>query len=73
MPDAWTFVQRFPDKCVAEVSRKGISEPCDKPAVAVAWGDAEGEMHWPVCAYHTRGRKLISLTDVIIQFGAAHA
>ena len=57
------FVQRFPEKCCAEVSRKGESQPCDKTAYAVASGD--GGRYWPVCIHHARGRQLLSLADLL--------
>jgi len=62
------FLRRFPDKCCAEVSRQGETQPCDKTAVAVAVGDADGvdDLHWwPVCAFHTRGRAMVSLSDLL--------
>lgn len=54
--DRMTFLRRYPDKCCADVSRKGESQPCDKLAVAVAL-DTEDDW-WPVCAYHARGRMM---------------
>jgi hypothetical protein len=66
--DALRFIRRFPDKCCVEVSRKGESQPCDKPAVAVASGVDEWEDQdcwWPVCAHHSRGRRMVSLPDLI--------
>lgn len=39
------------DSCHEEVTRKGILQPCGKPAVAVR-DDPEGP--YPVCARHAR-------------------
>jgi hypothetical protein len=58
------YIRRFSDKCCAEVSRGGESQPCDKTAVAVTI-DAEDQHWWPVCAYHTRGRYMVPLTDLL--------
>lgn len=44
----WHYIDKFPGECTMEVSRKGNTEPCDKPAYAIAF-DAEG--YWPVCQY----------------------
>lgn len=68
--DDLRFVVKFPDKCCAEVSRNGQSQPCDKPAVAVAHGDTDGwrcgsDSWWPVCPHHTRGRRMVLLADLI--------
>lgn len=60
------FVRKYPDKCCAEVTRRGEPQPCDKVAVA-----AKRDIHgapWPVCAYHTRGQmvplaELLATTD----------
>lgn len=57
-------IRRFPDKCCAEVSRFGESQPCDKTAVAVT-ADAEDGHWWPVCKHHARGRQVVSLTELI--------
>lgn len=63
-PDPWHFVEKFPGECTAEVSRKGNgnSEPCEKPAYAVAF-DAEG--FWPVCIHHARGQALVTLAEIL--------
>jgi hypothetical protein len=45
------FVRRFPDTCTEDVTRKGESQPCDKPAVAARLDPEEGTPY-PVCAYH---------------------
>lgn len=59
------FLRKYPDKCCAEVSRKGELQPCDKTAVAVTV-DAETGQWWPVCPHHTRGRQMISLADLLL-------
>lgn len=61
------FITKFPDKCCAEVSRNGESQPCDKVAVAVALqaDGYEDNCWWPVCPFHTRGRKMVPLADLI--------
>lgn len=60
------FVLKYPHECCAAVSRKGESEPCNKTAVAVAAGEDDGgPMWWPVCAYHARGRDMVSLAELI--------
>lgn len=64
------FVQRFPEECCAEVTRKGEAQPCGKTAVAVAVGadeDSDHAMWWPVCAYHTRKTKLVPLTELLFR------
>jgi hypothetical protein len=62
--DWMRFVRKFPDKCCAEVSRDGESQPCDKTAVAVAYGD-EDPRYWPVCKSHVRGREIVSLAELL--------
>ena len=63
------FVLKYPDQCCAEVSRKGESQPCDKPAYAVTVGAADDYddpgRWWPVCIYHARGRTLVPLSELI--------
>jgi hypothetical protein len=57
------YVRRFSDKCCAEVSRRGESQACDKTAVAVT---VDADQHWwPVCAFHTRGRYMVPLSDLL--------
>lgn len=63
--DRMQFVLKFPGECCVEVSRDGEAQPCDKPAVAVAIGDAESDNYWPVCAYHSQGRAMLFLPDII--------
>ena len=63
--DDLRYLRRFSDRCCAEVIRNGETQPCDKPAVAVADGDAESDAWWPVCPHHTRGRKMVPLPDLI--------
>jgi hypothetical protein len=58
----WHFIEKFPNECTAEVSRKGNTEPCDKPAYAIAF-DAEG--YWPVCISHARGQALVPLAEIL--------
>lgn len=44
-------------ECHEGIIRKGIDQPCDKPAVAERWDEREEFPGWyPVCARHTRGR-----------------
>lgn len=67
--DNLRFLLRFPDRCAAEVTRVGESQPCDKVAVAVAEGDTDGwrcgfDAWWPVCPHHSRGRKMVPLAVV---------
>jgi hypothetical protein len=60
------FVLKFPDRCCAEVSRRGESQPCDKTAVAVAVSsEAYDPGWWPVCRKHLHGRELVPLEDVL--------
>jgi hypothetical protein len=64
------FALKFPDKCCAEVTRRGNSEPCDATAVAVAASSEEYDPGWwPVCRKHLRGRELVPLEDVLAAFG----
>jgi len=63
--DDLRFIKRFPDKCCAEVSRGGEAQPCDKTAVAVTYGEAETDSWWPVCPFHTRGRRMVPLADLL--------
>lgn len=50
--------------CAEDVTRRGLSQPCDKPAVALRI-DPTGGNPYPVCAYHTRGPgSIILLRDV---------
>lgn len=39
--------------CYAETTRKGMLEPCGKPAIALKWDDAS--YPYPVCKHHSRG------------------
>lgn len=73
--DDLRFIRRFPDKCCAEVSRNGESQPCDKTAVAVAVGsDEESDLHWwPVCPHHSRGRQMVPLSHVVSAIRFPHA
>jgi hypothetical protein len=64
MADNLRFVRHFPDTCCAEIRRRGDVQPCEKTAVAVAAGDDEDGTWWPVCAYHTHGRKMVPLAEV---------
>jgi hypothetical protein len=64
------FLRRYPNKCSAEVTRQGESEPCDKVAVAVMKGEGcdykdEPDDWWPVCAYHVRKDYAVPLADLI--------
>jgi len=68
MTDDLRYLHRFPDKCCAEVSRGGESQPCDKTAVAVTI-DPEDEHWWPVCAHHSRGRRMVPLADLLAAEG----
>lgn len=48
-------------ECHEDVTRQGISQPCDK--TAVAWRlDPEERTPYPVCAYHSRGDLMVPLT-----------
>jgi hypothetical protein len=49
--------------CHEDVTRKGMSQPCDKTAVAVRIDEEDGDPY-PVCAYHARG-EMISLPDLL--------
>lgn len=65
------FVRKFPDKCCAEVTRRGNSEPCDLIAVAVAVStEGYDTSWWPVCRKHLRGRELVPLQDVVTRLTA---
>lgn len=65
------FAFKYPDKCCAEVSRKGESEPCDKTAYAMVLGYADEyesgapDHWWPVCIHHARGRQLVPLSRLM--------
>lgn len=63
------YIRKFGDKCHAEVSRKGECQACDKTAVAVVIDSEDGHW-WPVCAYHTRSRKLVPLADLLRELSA---
>ena len=62
--DDLEYIRKFADKCCAEVSRGGESQPCDKTAVAVTI-DAEDQHWWPVWPHHTRGRRIVPLAELI--------
>lgn len=49
-----SMVRRLPKTCDEDVTRKGESQPCERPAVAVRLDPREGTPY-PVCAHHTRG------------------
>lgn len=49
----WRLLHRWPTECCEEVTRRGESQPCDKPAVAVRRDPTNGGIY-PVCVYHTR-------------------
>lgn len=59
------YLLKFSDKCEAEVIRKGELQPCDKVAVAVAYGEAENDNWWPVCPHHSRGRRMVPLSELL--------
>lgn len=64
--DLSRFVCKFPDKCCAEVTRRGQAQPCDLTAVAVAVStEAYDPGWWPVCRKHLRGRELVPLEHVL--------
>lgn len=46
------------DLCDEEVSRRGIAEPCELPAVALR-RDPESRAPYPVCTYHARSVELM--------------
>lgn len=49
--------------CHEDVTRAGISEPCEKPAVAMRIDVRDGRPY-PVCAKHTR-KPMVQLPDVL--------
>jgi hypothetical protein len=49
--------------CHEDVTRKGESQPCEKPAVAVRIDPADGGPY-PVCKHHARG-EMVSLADLL--------
>ena len=51
--DEITAALRSPWECTEDVTRKGESQPCEKPAVALRIDPTEGDPY-PVCIYHTR-------------------
>lgn len=64
--DDLRFIRKFPDKCCAEVSRRGESQPCDQTAIAVAFSAEEYDPSWwPVCKRHVRGREIVPLQEVL--------
>lgn len=50
-------------ECHEEVVRKGIAQPCDRTAVALARDPMTGDTY-PVCAFHTRG-DIVPLTELL--------
>jgi hypothetical protein len=50
--------------CHEDVTRQGVSQPCGKTAVAVRL-DLEDDGPYPVCAYHTRGSRMVPLPDLL--------
>lgn len=48
--------------CYEEVSRAGLLQPCNKPAVAVRLDPTSGTQY-PVCSFHTRAN-MVPLRDV---------
>jgi hypothetical protein len=65
--DDLLFIRKFPDKCCATVSRRGVAQPCDLTAVAAAIEVYETSITsvWPVCKKHLRGRELVPLAYLI--------
>jgi hypothetical protein len=51
--------------CWEEVSRDGVVQPCDKPAVAIAYDESEGPDYYPVCAYHARVGRTVLLAAIL--------
>lgn len=51
-------------ECTEEVSRGGQAEPCGKPATAIAY-DASAPTAWPVCSYHDRVGRTVTLSNVL--------
>jgi hypothetical protein len=43
----------YPNECHEDVTRGGISQPCDRPAVGMRIDPEEGEPY-PVCVGHVR-------------------
>lgn len=65
--DHLRFVRKFPDKCCAQVTRKGEFQPCDKTAVAVVT-QPDDDRWWPVCIYHAYrqvSRRLVPLAELL--------
>jgi hypothetical protein len=56
------LVATFPNTCDHEVSRKGESQPCEKPAVAVRIHAGEP---YPVCAYHASRTRMVPLSELL--------
>lgn len=50
--------------CHEDVTRKGVSQPCDLPAVAVRL-DPETEDGYPVCVRHTRA-PMVHLPGLVV-------
>jgi hypothetical protein len=48
-----TVVRAYPDLCTEGVTRRGVFQPCEKPAVAVRIDPNEGTPY-PVCIGHAR-------------------
>lgn len=67
MSDVSTFGMSIalgrPEQCHEDVTRRGDSEPCDKPAVALRIDPEEGEPY-PVCARHARA-DMVTLEQIV--------
>lgn len=55
---------RYPQLCSEDVTRKGESQPCEKPAVALRVDPNEGTPY-PVCSYHSRGEEMVPLERIV--------
>lgn len=53
-----------PEECSEEVSRGGIVQPCEKPAVALRFDPHEAGQVYPVCAHHARA-EMVPLVQVV--------
>jgi len=56
-------------ECHEEVSRGGMVQPCDKPAVALKHDNENGSAY-PVCAYHAHG-DMITLVQLLAAWNMA--
>jgi hypothetical protein len=62
-PEQRQHLAHWASDCHEEVIRKGLAEPCEKPAVAARYDPGDGAPY-PVCSRHAR-RPMVPLSQLL--------